>query len=386
LLSASSNASLRAAGDVVPVWRFNLAVEVVMRVRSVVLMGCFVLSACELNPHVQRQQSNDVESRRDGLVSYVSKGAPTGGIADGPVVAAKLVDYWGIYVRRNTVSQIVDCDMESIGSDGGVGGCLWYVPNALESESFLGRPSAVAVDGLRTTIFVHRTTGPLGYDLHYGGGEFGAAAWNVSWYEIPGGTVVSGNPAASSWGSPSTGIRYDVFGRTSAGYVAWVTGTSPSYTSSTWTPPTWGSWSTDTAITLLAGTDPGAVSVTSGRIDLFACDSSHNLMWKSYWDSTGTWTSWSFVVSGCYSTPSAAGYQSGSGMFQFTYWKVATLNSAQQHQVVGGNFAPISPLFWDSSWTQLSSASLSSPSLQRTLGGYRVWGKASDGNAYYANF
>jgi len=148
---------------------------------------------------------------------------------------------------------------------------------------------------------------------------------------------------------------------------------------------TWANWSIDNDVQVLAGTEPAAVAPEQGRIELFVCNSSHNLMWKTFGGSS--WSAWSTVISGCYSTPSAAAYRSGTGMFRFTYMKVATLSASQRHQVVSGNYAPISLATWDTTWTVLSSAALSAPSVRRNSdGGFQIWGKGSDGNAYYAGF
>ena len=360
-----------------------------MRVRCFVLIGCSMFGACGLEGEADSGGvGGAVEQRRSPLLSYVMAGVgagrPDAGIGDGPVVAAKFISASGAYVRGGN-NRLIDCDQQSTNTNVI---CSWTSYETWqESESFAGRPSAVALDGLGDTVFVKRTTGTIGYDQHTGGpGEFGAQPWNSNWYEIPSSSIVAGNPAASGTGSSSS-LRYDVFGRTSSNTLAWVTGTGAGYgysNSPYWTPPTWGTWTTDTGVTLLSGTDPAAVVLSLGRIDVVVCDSSNNLRLKTF--SSGSWSAWSTVASGCYSTPSIAGYQTLLFGGTTTHLAVAALNSAGQHQVVTGSQGSRS--FSWSGWSQLSSAVLSAPSLQRVsaAGVYRIWGKGTDGNAYYAEF
>lgn len=167
------------------------------------------------------------------------------------------------------------------------------------TDTFQGKVGAAVLPDNCDVLAARRSDGTLGYQYFFWAGELDCFPFAYTFSSIPGSPSVTGSPAVSAWYSGSV-QRVDVFVRNSSNQVASVTATGTSVASLSW-----GSWSTDTGITMLAGSDPAAISPTPGRIDLVACDSAGQLRQKTY--SGGAWGSWNTITTGCSSSPSITG-------------------------------------------------------------------------------
>jgi len=131
-----------------------------MRVRSVVLVGCFFIAACDIQSSAPQNESAGQE--REALVSYTSITTSGAAINSGPVVAAQQTSgCWACSAVWGNLSASSSLGYERMWY-AYEGFTTWLVDNNVH-ESFVGRPAAVSIPGNCDTTFVQRRTGPLGY-------------------------------------------------------------------------------------------------------------------------------------------------------------------------------------------------------------------------------
>lgn len=293
------------------------------------------------------------------LVTFTVAVVPDGGWSGGPIVGAKQPGY--VYAKKQAGATI-----------------QFLVGDAFMDELFVTEPFFESISAVSQgaaspygceTVFVLKSTLNVGYSAQDYFGELGCRSSTSNFVAIPGQTA-SGTPVASSWYSGGV-VRYDVFAPKSYSSDWRIvsttgTGTDPKN-------PTWTAWSTDYQLLLKPGTSPAAVSVTPGRIDLVACDSSGTLNWRVF---SGVWSAWQNIGVACASSPSVAGSWSKYGALL----RVVALDASNNAFVTS-----LSSGTWSAANT-LGGPFTSPPSIhRRSTGTYRVWTKNNLGQALFAD-
>lgn len=313
-----------------------------------------------------------VEQEEDGLTAVAKKQEPitfngtTGGnTVDGIASSQFWTGSW-VYGRSTSTNRLVVKQKQDPSANG------WNEEGFL-TESFAGSPGATPINGPAgwhgacDMIVARRATGVVGYAPQiWMSNDFWCRSNATTLTTIPNSPGVSGSPRASSWYSGGQ-QRVDVFVRNTVGNIASVTGTGSSALNLTWS-----SWSIDTGIVLLNGTDPAAVSFMPGRIDLFACDTTNTLRHRVF--SGGAWGAWGSVAAGCYSSPSATGRT--VVMLNKTYVELDVVVRGLSPTQWRAAYYYSGPFGGWSYWNDLGGSFSGAPAIHYNTGYYyrRVWG------------
>jgi hypothetical protein len=220
-----------------------------MSMRMGLMSAVVVVSMVGCGEDASEAEGRDgIRSKREEITYTGTTGSGLADVATG----GKAVGTWAY--ARNTSSNRLYTTVKNNPN-------TWYLDTIL-TETFQGRIGAAALNGDCDITAARRSNGTIGYvPWQWQGLDFMCVPNSSSFQAIPNSPTVAGSPAVSAWYSGGS-QRVDVFARNSNNNIVRVTGTGSSGTTLSW-----GAWTTDTGITLLSGSDPGAISPTPGMRD-----------------------------------------------------------------------------------------------------------------------